>query len=49
VHKRSPFQAHYDGKDRWCLLTYVSSSALECTKERNVPGRRRILDIPAHI
>jgi alpha-ketoglutarate-dependent taurine dioxygenase len=49
VHKRSPFQAHYDGKDRWCLLTYVSSSALECTQERHVAGRRRILDIPAYI
>lgn len=49
VHKRSPFQAHYDGKDRWCLLTYVSSSALEATKERHAAGRRRILDIPASI
>jgi L-asparagine oxygenase len=49
VHKRSPFTAHYDGKDRWCLLTYVSSSALECTKERHASGRRRILDIPANI
>ncbi len=47
MHKRSPFKALYDGKDRWCMLTYVSSSALECTKEK-VP-RRRILDIPASI
>ncbi|HEX8697358.1 MAG TPA: TauD/TfdA family dioxygenase [Myxococcaceae bacterium] len=47
VHKRSPFAAHYDGKDRWCMLTYVSSSALECTKEK--VSRRRILDIPATI
>jgi len=47
VHKRSPFAAHYDGKDRWCMLTYVSSSALECTKEKLSAGRRRILDIPA--
>jgi L-asparagine oxygenase len=49
VHKRSPFTAHYDGKDRWCMLTYVSSSALECTKEKLSAGRRRILDIPATI
>ncbi len=47
VHKRSPFTALYDGKDRWCMLTYVSSSALECTKEK--VSRRRILDIPASI
>ena len=47
VHKRSPFAAHYDGKDRWCMLTYVSSSALECTQEK--VSRRRILDIPATI
>ena len=38
-----------DGKDRWCMLTYVSSSALECTKEKLSAGRRRILDIPATI
>jgi hypothetical protein len=29
------------------MLTYVSSSALECTKEK--VSRRRILDIPATI
>ena len=49
VHKRSPFTAQYDGKDRWCMLTYVSSSALECTKEKLAAGRRRILDIPANV
>jgi L-asparagine oxygenase len=49
VHKRSPFTAYYDGRDRWCMLTYVSSSALECTKEKLSAGRRRILDIPATI
>ena len=47
VHKRSPFTALYDGEDRWCMLTYVSSSALECTREK--VSRRRILDIPATI
>ncbi|MDY7225471.1 TauD/TfdA family dioxygenase [Hyalangium rubrum] len=49
MHKRSPFHANYDGKDRWCLLTYVSSSALEATRERRAAGRRRVLDIPANL
>lgn len=46
IHKRSPFQSHYDGTDRWCLLTYVSSSRLEASAQRRVPGRRRIIDLP---
>jgi hypothetical protein len=46
IHKRSPFQSHYDGTDRWCLLTYVSSSRLETCEQRRVPGRPRIIDLP---
>ena len=47
IHQRSPFQSHYDGTDRWCLLTYVSTSRLETCGERRVPGKRRIIDLPA--
>jgi L-asparagine oxygenase len=47
IHKRSPFQPHYDGSDRWCLLTYVSGNRLDLSGERRVPGQRRILDVPA--
>ncbi|EPX56814.1 clavaminate synthase [Cystobacter fuscus DSM 2262] len=49
IHKRSPFQSHYDGTDRWCLLTYVSASRLEACTERRAPGRRRIIDMPANV
>lgn len=47
IHKRSPFQAHYDGTDRWCLLTYVSASQLDVCQARRAPGRWRLLDVPA--
>lgn len=49
IHKRSPFKAHYDGTDRWCLLTYVSTSGLDACRERRMPGRHRILDVPTNL
>jgi L-asparagine oxygenase len=47
IHKRSPFKAKYDGSDRWCLLTYVAGNQLDASRERRLPGRRRVLDVPA--
>jgi L-asparagine oxygenase len=47
IHKRSPFKASYDGNDRWCLLTYVAGNQLDASRERRMPGRRRVLDVPA--
>lgn len=49
VHKRSAFQSHYDGTDRWCLLTYVSTSGLQTCKQKRAAGRSRIIDLPAHL
>jgi len=47
IHKRSPFKASYDGNDRWCLLTYVAGNQLDASRERRMPGRQRVLDVPA--
>ena len=47
IHKRSPFKAGYDGNDRWCLLTYVAGNQIDSSREKRMPGRRRVLDVPA--
>ncbi|MER6074799.1 TauD/TfdA family dioxygenase [Streptomyces sp. NPDC001817] len=41
LHARSPFTAHYDGRDRWLQRTYVRRNQWDI-RHRAVPGSRRL-------
>lgn len=42
VHKKTPFQANYDGQDRWIQLTYVNS---DISNHSNFKKSKYVLDV----